>query len=308
MAIDIIIDTDPGCDDALAILWAVSNPEFVVHAITTVCGNDAVDVTTRNAQYLLGRLGRTDIPVYSGAEKPLKRPLERAVVHGESGLGEVIPTNAPQLSKDAPQRIIDLLRAYPKQITIVALAPLTNLALALELDPEGFCLAKEIVILGGTIHAPGNKGRFSEFNFFVDPDAADAVMGAIVPKTLIPLDVCYGVVLALSDFERIKNTALRELCLAMMRPYVEGNAVEEGIPGAIMYDPLTIHFLLERRGLETVSMDLVVESKGDVTRGMVVPETRLGKPKNYNAQVLQKIECGAFTARFTADLNSGNFK
>src|SRR5205085_2809395 len=128
-----------------------------------------------NARYVLDLLDRTDISIYSGAEKPLERALIQAVVHGESGLVGIDPTNEPGLTGNAVEKILSIVKENPNEITIVTIGPLTNIAAAILKDPETMKKIKEIVIMGGAVKVPGNKNRVAEFNIFVDPEAADVV-------------------------------------------------------------------------------------------------------------------------------------
>jgi len=207
----IIIDTDPGHDDAMAIMLAVKSDVFNIMAITTVSGNSTIENTTRNARFILQVLGTEDITVYSGAEKPLKQDLIQAVVHGKSGLEGIDPTNSAKLTNNAVEKIISIIKENPEEVTIVTLGPLTNIASAIQKDPSTMKKVKEIVTMGGAINVAGNKNRVAEFNVFVDPDAAKIVFDFPVKKTLVPLDACNHVQLSLQDFKAIKNEKVRNV-------------------------------------------------------------------------------------------------
>lgn len=205
----IIIDTDPGHDDALAILLLERSGLFDIRAITTVAGNSSIEDTTNNARYVLDLI-KSETPLYSGAEKPLKRELIMAEVHGKGGLAGSVITKRERLTKNASQKIIELVQENPGEISIVSLGPETNIADAFLRDPELPKLIREIVIMGGAIAVPGNKNRVGEFNIFVDPEAADIVLKADVRKVLVSLDVCNDVVLTIEDFERLYGSPLYE--------------------------------------------------------------------------------------------------
>ena len=192
----IIIDTDPGHDDTLAIMLIEKSRLFDILAITTVAGNSTVQNTTNNARYILDLLG-SHTPLFSGAASPIKRELTQANVHGESGLAGATIKKQEPLSGNASDKIIEIVKKNPNQITILTLAPLTNLAQAFQKDPSIIPLIQSVVIMGGAIAVPGNKNRVAEFNIFVDPDAADIVFRSKTQKTLIPLDVCNHVFLSL---------------------------------------------------------------------------------------------------------------
>lgn len=270
----IIIDTDPGHDDVMALMLACRSAEFNILAVTAVCGNSTLENTTRNAQFILDFLGRKDIPVYSGAEKPLERELIQAVVHGASGLDGIDPTNEAVLTGDAVDQILRLVKSNPNQVTVVALGPLTNIALAIQKDPKTMMLVKGIVMMGGAINVAGNKNRVAEFNIFVDPEAADIAMRFPVKKTLVPLDACNHVLMQLEDVARIEDVALRSLLNKMLEPYITNLAKDTGLKGALMYDALTIFYLLQPDSCQTEMYSVLVETKGEITRGMTVADRR----------------------------------
>jgi len=294
----IIIDTDPGHDDALAIMLAAKSEAFDILAITTTMGNSSIENTTRNARYILNLLEREDIPVYSGCDKPLKRELIRAVVHGESGLDGIDPTNDASLTGDAVERIVELIEKNSGEITLVTLGPLTNIALAIEKSPEIMKKVKEIVMMGGAIRVPGNKNRVAEFNIFVDPEAADIVFRFPVAKTIVPLDACNNVQMFIEDFEKITNTKLRKPILAMMAPFIKNINADEGVNAALVYDALTVYFLLNPSVCKVSQYDVLVETNGDLTRGMTVADLRT-KPESKNIlNVVESIDKETFVEDF----------
>ncbi|HXK04261.1 MAG TPA: nucleoside hydrolase, partial [Verrucomicrobiae bacterium] len=187
----IIIDTDPGTDDALAIFLALKSPELKVEALTPVAGNVPLDLTLPNALRLLEIAGRTDIPVAAGADKPLLRRLVTAsYAHGENGLGGVVfpdPKIKP-VSESAPELIRRVVRSAPSTINLIALGPLTNLALAFRADPELPKLIPNLTLMGGSLSG-GNVSPSAEFNIYVDPEAASIVFRSGVPITMVGLDV-----------------------------------------------------------------------------------------------------------------------
>lgn len=286
-----LIDTDPGHDDALAIMLAVKSG-LDIKAITTVAGNSTIENTTRNARYILSLLN-SEIPVYSGNSKPLQRDLIQAVVHGKSGLEGIDPKNEPDLTGDAVDKIIDLV----EDATLITLGPLTNIARAILKDPPAMSKVKEIVMMGGAINVAGNKNRVAEFNIFVDPEAAEIVFNFPVKKTLVPLDACNHVQLSLQDFEQIKGP-LREPILAMMKPFIRNLADDEGVEAALMYDPLTVYCLLRPDLCRKKDYDIVVETRGEQTRGMTVAEKRNVIEKKNNVVVVEYIPLEEFRSDF----------
>ncbi|MBW2970068.1 nucleoside hydrolase [Candidatus Woesearchaeota archaeon] len=250
---NVIIDTDLGVDDALALMLAIKSGKFNIKAITTVAGNTTIENATRNTKYILGLLN-SKIPVYSGEAKPLQRELIKAKVHGEQGLGEIKLTGQTELTNNALQKITEL---SDEETTIITLGPLTNIAKAI---PK--LTAKQIIIMGGALKAPGNKNG-AEFNIYVDPEAADIVFKAPIKKTLMPLDVCNKVALSMKDFEQITGI-LKEPILKMVKLYTE-KLQEEGYKGAIMYDPLTIYYLLKPEAFKTAVHKIAADKTGKTT-------------------------------------------
>ncbi len=301
----IIIDTDPGQDDAMAIMLAIKSRAFEIQAITTVCGNSTVKNTTRNARFILDALGRSEIPLYSGEAKPLKRPLIQAVVHGKSGLEGIDPTNNPVLTGNAPDKIISFVKSNPGKITIVTLGPLTNIAKAILIDKITMKKVKELVIMGGAINVAGNKNRVAEFNIFVDPDAADIVFNFPIKKTIVPLDACNNVRFQIRDFMKIKNNRLRNLLVNMNKPYIKNLEKDAGIKAALMYDPLTIFYLLEKDACLTFNDNVQIETVGGITRGMTVVDKRKIKDGLIpNTTIVKYINEKKFRKCFLDTLNN----
>jgi inosine-uridine nucleoside N-ribohydrolase len=189
----IIIDTDPGIDDAQAIAFAIAHPEIDLIGLTTVFGNAQVALTTRNALKILEIFGQPHIPVAAGASQPLQQPRfpEPDFVHGSDGIGNLhlSPPSSTATSESAAEFLVQQANSTPGEITVVAIGPLTNLALALELDPELPSKLKQLVIMGGTVDEPGNVTPLAEANFINDPHAADRVLAHDWPCVIIGLDV-----------------------------------------------------------------------------------------------------------------------
>jgi inosine-uridine nucleoside N-ribohydrolase len=301
----IIIDTDPGHDDALALMLACKSPELEILAVTTVAGNSTIENTTRNARFILERIGASDLPVFSGAAKPLNRSLVQAIVHGQSGLEGIDPQNEPGLTNDAPEQILRIVKQNPKGVTIVTLGPLTNIARAMQKDPKTMRLVKQIVSMGGAIETAGNKNRVAEFNIFVDPEAADIVVRFPVPKVMIPLDACNHIRMTLTDFKQIRDSMLRPLLVKMMHPYIANLHKDAGIEAALMYDPLTVFYLLQPRSCQTKAYNIQIETTSELTRGMTVADRRaVTDGLAPNATVVINIPAKAFVNRFIGTLNS----
>lgn len=287
----VIIDTDPGHDDMLAILLMCAAPEVEVCAVTTVAGNSTIQHVTNNAQFILKLAGCPDTPLFSGADKPLKRKQALAVVHGESGLDGIEVTEQRVLDGQAVETILALIRAHPGEITLLILGPQTNIATAILRDPETMKLAREFVIMGGAFKVPGNKNRVAEFNICVDPEAAAIVANFPIKKTYIPLDVCNKIQVPIKEFARIENAKVRETVCAAMEPFITNLRADElDVKGALMYDALAAYFLLKPDVCQTREVALVVETKGEFTYGMtLIDERPFGKKEPANALVVTSI-------------------
>jgi len=202
--IPMIIDTDPGVDDAMAIAYALSHPDIELLALTTVFGNTHLEATTRNACWLLDQFGAASVDVARGAALPMAQgPLPHAeFVHGADGVGNAYPSEPVVLNpsarhariqeSSAAEYIVSAARARPGEIALVAIGPLTNIAAALALEPSLPSLVHSLVIMGGTLDEPGNVSPAAEANFFNDPHAGDSILAADWPATLVGLDVTQG--------------------------------------------------------------------------------------------------------------------
>jgi inosine-uridine nucleoside N-ribohydrolase len=271
----IILDTDPGIDDALALFLALASPEVQLEAVTTVSGNVNVAFTTYNALTLLELAGRTDIPVARGCDRPLiRQPFNAAFVHGDNGLGGLqLPEPRIQpLAKHAIDIIIERVMAAPKEITLVAIGPLTNIALALRQEPRIVEHVQEVVIMGGALLVPGNDTPAAEFNIYVDPQAAHIVLHAGWPIRLVSLDVTTR---TLMQREQIQTLARSESpvirAIKQMLDYsfdVYGPAY--GISGFQMHDPLCLAAAFQPDLITWDSVYVDVELHGTLTLGETV--------------------------------------
>lgn len=289
----IIIDTDPGIDDALALLLLLQAPEVEVLAVTTVAGNKDLQTVNDNAATILAQVEST-VPLYSGAAAPLARELVTGQVMGESGLGNVERITGIELDGQAVTKIIELVLANPGEVSLLAIGPLTNVALALKQEPELAQKLKQLVIMGGAIEAPGNKSRVAEFNFFVDPEAAQIVLQADCRKVLVTLDRCYEVPLFEADLAQLAGSRLEGFIRGMMTPYVKNLARFEGQPGAIVYDALAAYYLLDPGLYALEGLDIVVETRGEYTSGMCVVERRANKVPKPNVEFVKGVDIERF--------------
>jgi len=273
----IIIDTDPGIDDAVALALAVKSPELEIAAITTTFGNTTVARATRNAREVLTRLDmREQIPVYSGADRPLVRLLETAAeTHGEHGLGytemlfeaEIQPQD---IAVEAPGTILRLVAESDEPMTLICIGPLTNLALALALDrPMLQRQVAEIVLMGGEPNGNGNITPVSEFNFWCDPEAAQIVFQSGIPIRMVGLNVTRRMVLTRQAVEQLAQDTDPELHWwgDMLRFYEEFHRSREGLEGCIINDPLAIALAVEPEFGVAEPMYVEISRHDDLTRG-----------------------------------------
>jgi len=293
----IIIDTDPGHDDALAILLLEKSELFDIKAITTVAGNSDIQNTTNNTRYILDLIS-SKTPIYSGSEKPLCRELIKADIHGKSGLAGAVVEKKEKLTRDAIQKIIKIVKENPNEITVVVIGPQTNIAKAFIKEPKLPSIIKELVIMGGAINVPGNKNGAGEFNIFVDPEAADIVFKSNVKKILMPLDVCNKVFFNLSDFDKLQGNPLYNPIKDMMRYYIKGIEKFEGTVGALMYDPLATYYLINPDVYKTELMNIKIGVEDDNKRGLTMIDS-----SGHEVQVVVSVNKTEFQKDFFAILN-----
>lgn len=269
----VIIDTDPGADDALAILLALNSPELDVKALTVVAGNVVVERGVENALKLASLAGRCDIRVARGAARPLVQKLTTAeFFHGKNGLGDVdLPPPACQADAQfAPDLVIELVHQYPHEITLVPVGPLTNIALAIAKDPSIVPLVKEVVLMGGGITG-GNATAAAEANIYNDPEAAQAVFEAGWPLTMVGLNVTERTLFRRADLDQLAKTHGRENDFAVgVLKYMVDLAGKLGGNGTPMHDPLAVGAAIDRSLITIQEMRVDIETSGAYTRGETV--------------------------------------
>lgn len=287
MALPIILDCDPGHDDAIAMVLALSSPELDVKAITASAGNQTPDKTLRNVLRMLTLLGRQDIPVAGGARKPLMRELIIADnVHGESGLdGPALPEPdfAPQTCT-AVELMASTLRASPQPITLVATGPQTNVALLLNSHPELHDKIARIVLMGGAM-ALGNWQPAAEFNIYVDPEAAEIVFQSGIPIVMAGLDVTHKAQIHDQDIARFRQLGnpVATVVAGLLDFFMAYHRDEKwGFVGAPLHDPCTIAWLLKPELFTSIERWVGVETQGKYTQGMTVVDYYFltGNPPN----------------------------
>jgi purine nucleosidase len=304
----ILIDCDPGQDDALALLLALASPEELqVLAVSAVAGNVPLPLTERNARQIVELSGRRDVPVFAGSPRPLIRPLVTAeCVHGETGLdGADLPEPAlPLASGHAVDAIVDILRERPSgSVTLCPTGPLTNIALALIKAPDIAARIGEIVLMGGAIGL-GNTTPVAEFNIFVDPHAAKVVFEAGVPLVMCGLDVTHQALVTAERLEAIRSldTAVSRAVVGLLEFYNVYDQTREGRAGAPLHDPCVIAYLLQPELFSGRRCHVAIETAGEHTMGQTVVDWhgRLGRAPN--ALVLDGIDADGFFALLTRRL------
>jgi len=269
----IIIDTDPGTDDALAILLAFNSPELDVQAITIVSGNVTADLGLENALKVTSLAGRCDVPIARGALHPLFQKLNTEEFwNGENGLGgaEVPSSNCHAREQFGPDLIIEYVHRYPHEITLVPIGPLTNIALAVSKDPSIIPLVKEIVLMGGSISG-GNVNAASEFNIHSDPEAASIVFNAGWPITMVGLDVTEHTLITNPDVAKLETDAGPEAHFAAaVARFQIGTYQGTGFGGGAVHDALAVGAVIDSTLLKTQFMRVEIETDGRFTRGETV--------------------------------------
>ena len=241
LAIPTIIDVDTGVDDAAAIALAVNLPQIDLIAVTTVAGNVNIDKTTENSLRVLSALGQSTVPVFRGMSRPLSRAYNDAsLYHGESGVGDAVldPSTATVSAQTAPDYIVQELRERPGEITLVCVAPLTNIAVALGLEPRLPSLVKNVVIMGGAFLTAGNTTPYAEYNVWADPEAAAIVANSDLPITFIGLDVTHKVPLVREHWEVLADRSDQPANL--IYSIFRHTFVQRGRPGFPLHDPLAV--------------------------------------------------------------------
>ena len=301
----IIIDTDPGQDDAVAILTALASPELEVLGLTAVAGNVPLSLTARNARIAAELAGRPDLPVFAGADRPLAGDLVTAEhVHGQTGLdGPPLPEpSAPLADAHAVDFIIASLREQPEgSVTLCPLGPLTNIAAAFQRAPDVIGRVARIVLMGGAYFEVGNITPAAEFNIYVDPEAAAIVFAAGAPITVVPLDATHK---ALVTAER--NAAFREMgngagpIVAAWTDFFERFDKEKyGADGAPLHDPCVIAWLLAPDLFAGREINVEIECEGRWTRGMTVADWWRVSGRPANALFLGGVDADGLFALLT---------
>jgi inosine-uridine nucleoside N-ribohydrolase len=279
----LIIDTDPGIDDAMAILLAFQAPELNVLGLTTVFGNVQTELAAQNGLRLAELAGQPDLPVALGAVAPLVLPLKGIAdfVHGQDGLGDIglAPPAGQPIDRPAAQFIVDTCRARPGQVSLVALGPLTNLALALALEPRLPELVAGVVLMGGAVTVNGNVTPAAEANILADPHAADAVFTAGWPVTMVGLDVTMQTIMSPAYLASLAESGspLGQFVSRISQFYLAFHHRYYGLTGAYTHDPSAIAYLLDPTLFTTRSGPVRV-----VTEGLAIGQTILDQRQRWS--------------------------
>ncbi len=297
----IIIDTDPGQDDAAAIMLAFASPdEIEILGLCAVAGNVPLKLTSRNIRIICELCNRTDIPVYEGAEKPLvRKPITAEHVHGNTGLdGPVLdePTMAAQTQHAVDFMIETLLREPAGTVTLCTLGALTNVALALQKAPEIAGRVKELVMMGGGFFEGGNITPAAEFNIYVDPQAADIVFRSGIPIVMMPLDVTHKLLTTKDRVARIRDIGTKPaIAMAEMLEFFERFDVEKyGSDGGPLHDPSVIAYLLKPELFQGRDCNVEIEVNSELTMGMTVVDWWRVIEREPNALVIRNVDSDGF--------------
>ena len=277
----IILDCDPGHDDAVAILLAAGNPDIELLGLTTVGGNHTIDHVTRNAQQVLTVAGLRDVPVYRGVTRPLLNDVVTAEdIHGNTGMethGFDLPEPAVEVEEiGAVQWIVDtLMREEPGTVTLVPTGPLTNIALAARLEPRIVSRVREVVLMGGAYGA-GNFSPSAEFNIAVDPEAAAIVFGEDWPVVMVGLDLTHQALATPAVQERFRDlgTPSGDFLAALVDAFRSNYKNAQGFDNPPVHDPCAVAYVIDPTVVETVSVPVSVELAGTLTRGRTVADLR----------------------------------
>ena len=296
----IIIDTDPGQDDAIAMLVALASPELEVLGVTTVAGNVPLKLTSRNARMICELAGRTDVGVYPGADRPLRRDLVTAEqVHGKSGLdgAELPEPTTPMQDMEAADFIAEtVLTAKPGTITLCTFGPLTNLGAALQREPRLASALQQVVMMGGGFFEGGNTTPAAEFNIYVDPEAAALVFTSGIPITMMPLDVTHRVLTTPEFLQRLRSldTPVGDAAAGMLEVYERYDRQRYGTRGAPLHDPCVIAYLLSPELFRGRSCNVEVETLSSLTLGMTVVDWWGQTDRPRNAMVMRDVDAEGY--------------
>jgi inosine-uridine nucleoside N-ribohydrolase len=293
----ILIDCDPGHDDAIALLLALASPELELLGVTTVAGNQTLEKTTANAIRVLEFVGRGDLPVAAGADRPLVRELFVAeYVHGDTGLDgpDLPPPSARPVEQHAVDFLAERLAAAEERVTLIPIGPLTNIALLLARHPDVVPRIERIVLMGGAI-GEGNVTPSAEFNIWADPEAAARVFASGIDVTMIGLDVTHQALMTRANAEQLRATGKTGRMVAELFDFFNRFHEEAyGFDGSPIHDAVAVAHVLRADLVETLERHVAVECASDLCRGRTVVDLRGGRGNEPNAHVGVGIDRDGF--------------
>ncbi|GID31631.1 nucleoside hydrolase [Paractinoplanes brasiliensis] len=298
MSHPVIIDCDPGHDDALALLLAAGDPRLRLLGVTTVAGNQTLDKTTRNAQRILALAGATGVPLAAGCDRPLVGELTVAAdIHGTSGLDgpDLDVPVAPPADVHAVELMRRLIAESPEPVTLIALGPLTNVALLLRTRPETVSRVRRIVFMGGSTDR-GNTTPYGEFNIVTDPEAADIVVRSGLPVTMIGLNVTHQARTTPEIIAELNGLGTRvgRVCAELMTFFAGAYRRNFGFTDPPLHDPVAVARVLDPALVRTVAAPLAIELTGTWTRGATVVDLHHRTGRAANAEVAVGIDVEGF--------------
>ena len=307
--VPLVVDTDPGIDDALALLLALASPEVDLQLVTTVHGNVDLAQTTENALRVLHLAGRSDVPVAAGARSPLVVPLVRRAghVHGEAGLGGVVlpPSPAAVDPRPAVVALAELLLASTRPVTVAAIGPLTNIALLVSVYPDAAARIGRLVVMGGSAGRGGNVTAAAEFNVWADPEAAAVVFAAGLPTVLVGLDVTLPTVLTEAGIARFAAAGpIGAQAAAVLRQYLDHARNSYGIDGVAVHDALALTEAIVPGTLRAVPRDVVVDTGPGAGRGQTLVDRRAPSTSGTAVAVAEAVDSEAAVEFLVSRLSS----
>jgi len=299
----ILIDTDPGIDDALAILLALASPELTLEGLSIVHGNCSAEQATTNGLAVLELANAGHIPLAKGCDLPLVQPsLLAPETHGNTGLGyaKLPEPHIKPTVRHGCDFLIEQVISNPGEITLVAIGPLTNVAMAIRKEPKFAKSLKELIIMGGAIRHEGNTTALAEFNVYVDPHAAHIVFHAGIPMTLVPLDVTYQCILTAQDVERLQkiNSPIPKFIKDTTNFYMEYHNSYQGIKGCIINDPLALALTFAPELCDYEELPVDVDISGGVSMGKTLADFYNFDKKPANVKVALGVRARDFIELF----------
>jgi len=297
----IIIDCDPGQDDAVALFLAMASPgEFEILGITAVAGNVPLELTQRNVRLMCDIAGREDIPVFAGCDRPMVRDLLTAEkVHGKTGIDgvEIVEPQTPLQEQHAVDFIVETLRAAEDEsVTLVPTGPLTNIGTVIDRAPDVLAKIRQLVIMGGAMREGGNYSPSAEFNILVDPHAAAIVFDCGRPITSMGLDVTHQVLSTRARVERIRalGNPVAEATAGMLGFFERHDSKKHGVEGAPLHDPCTIAWLLDPQLFEGKFCNLSVETQSELTMGHTAIDLWHVTDRPHNVNWIYSVDADGF--------------